>query len=79
MDSSLIYEHSVRSREELEDDTNYFQAVHDDELETIELFTAQTQQISKLLGSRGQAPETAAVPGETAEAYTLLILYYVGN
>jgi hypothetical protein len=64
-------EHSVRSREELEDDTNYFQAVHDDELETIQLFTAQTQQISKLLGSRGQAPETAAVPGETAEAYTV--------
>jgi hypothetical protein len=62
---------SVRSREGLEDDTDYFQAVHDDELETIQLFTAQIQQISKLLGSRGQAPETAAVPGETAEAYTV--------
>jgi len=62
---------SVRSREELDDDTDYFQAVYDDELETIQLFTAQTQQISKLLGLCGQAPETAAVPGETAETYTV--------
>ena len=55
--------HSVHSREEPEDDTDYFLAVHDDELETIQLFTAQNQQMSKLLGSRGQALETA-------EAYT---------
>ena len=63
--------HSVHSREEPEDDTDYFLAVHDDELETIQLFTAQNQQMSKLLGSRGQALETAAVPEETAEAYTV--------
>jgi hypothetical protein len=54
----------VRLREEVDDDTDYFQAVYDDEINI-----AQTQRIANLLGVHGQAP-TAAVPRETAKTST---------
>jgi hypothetical protein len=56
---------SARSREEVDDDADYFQAVYDDELEALQLVTAHTEKVAELLHSRGQA-----VPGEITEAST---------
>jgi len=68
---SIIQRFPVRLREEVDDDTDYFQAVFDDEIKTLKLPIAQTQRIANLLGVHGQAP-TAAVPRETAKTSVML-------
>ncbi|KAG1765675.1 hypothetical protein EDD22DRAFT_950980 [Suillus occidentalis] len=43
---------SARNKREVEDDTNYLQAVYDDECEILRSLTTQAQQVSKILGKR---------------------------
>ena len=58
-----------RSCEEVDDDTDYFQAVYDEELEILKLATAQTEQIAKhLRGPHHQAMANAVDPGDTADS-----------
>jgi hypothetical protein len=59
---------STRNPTEVADDTNYLQAVYDDECKILRSLTSQAQQVSKILGKRSDGIFSASTGESTSKS-----------
>ncbi|KAG1720396.1 hypothetical protein EDB19DRAFT_1835996 [Suillus lakei] len=59
---------SSRNLTEVEDDTNYLQAVYDDECEILRALTTQASQVEKLLGKNSKGIFSASTGESTSQS-----------